>query len=61
MELRGQSKTLADGVGRADDVDVAFTLEHGRDAFTDDRMILDDEDFDHVGLAIMPGPAEPSR
>ena len=48
MELRRQSKTFADGVGRSDDVDVALALEHRRDAFADDRMILDDEDFNHV-------------
>ena len=47
IELRRQAQTLGDGAGRAHDVDVALALEHRRDAFAHDRVILDDEDLDH--------------
>ena len=56
----GQSKTFVDGVGRADDVDVALALEHRGDAFAHDRMIVDDEDAESCRPLAEPA-AEPSR
>jgi S-adenosylmethionine:tRNA ribosyltransferase-isomerase len=49
VELRRQSKALADGACRSDDVDVALALEHRRDPLADNWMILDEEDFNHAG------------
>src|SRR5262249_21670408 len=51
MDLGRQSKATRDCLGRTHDLDIALALEHGRDAFADDWMILDYEHTDHLDTA----------
>jgi len=48
-ELRRQPQPLGDRPRRPHDVDVPLALEHHRHALANDRMIVDEQDFNHGG------------